>query len=283
MRASRWGNERPRSPARWAGPFREQPPIQLGPLEVGLEVAAVDACRRIPAGGRLVTLRSARLSCHAAGALGSAGVLSLAIVAVVAGASRWAPADGIDLLLCFAAVLFGGLSLATVLRAVDRRAGHLTTSAHVVGGRARGVIVSLARLGASARANPSRFGGRRVGALTSALDAARDPEIARWIPADLRGRGELLLARALPVGEGAGWSSNHAVRERVRMLLEDAARHLDDPAPAEADLALLPDATPVERARLDARLLAEAEAEGDAEDVALAAHGQRVFDPLTTR
>src|SRR5262249_49504239 len=87
--------------------------------------------------------------------------------------------------------------------------------------------------------SPAQFGARRVAALGKSLRSARDPDIARWLSADLIGRIELLCARTLAAHAGRDWITRDAVRTRVRDLVVAAAAHLTDPSPARADLAAI--------------------------------------------
>ncbi|HVY49208.1 MAG TPA: hypothetical protein VHB21_25130, partial [Minicystis sp.] len=118
-------------------PFREAPSVELGPLDVGLEEAARLARLRIPSGGRLIAARRGLLTVHTAGALGSAGFLAVASVALIGWLLEWSPRTSSDVLVCIGGVIAGGMSLAAVLRAVDRRDGLSTESGVVVGRAAR--------------------------------------------------------------------------------------------------------------------------------------------------
>jgi hypothetical protein len=220
-------------------PFRDTPQVELGPLEVGLGKAAARAMVALPRGGRLVSLRSAPVAAHTAGALGSVGLVGMTTAAFVAWTSRWRPESLSDIALCIASVIASGLSLAAILRALDRTARHVTRPGELVGRSARQVLRQFAWLARRAERAPDHFDARHVAALGSALSAAAEPELARWIPADVRARGELLLARVEARRGGPGWSRQEARRARVRELLMAAASGLADPRPAEADLAAL--------------------------------------------
>jgi hypothetical protein len=220
-------------------PFRDVPQIELGSLDVGLDDAAQKAMLGLPRGGRLLTLEAGRRSTHTTGALGSVGVFAFGVLAFVGWTTGWSPGGLVDLGLGFVALLFGGLSLAAVLRASDREGTRLTRPGKVVSRSARRVLQRLTKLAWQASRSPERFGPRRIGALERTLAAAADPELERWIPADVRGRAELLLARAGAAAGGPGWADDEARRRRARELLTSAAGRLLEPAPAEADLAAL--------------------------------------------
>ncbi|MEO7328794.1 MAG: hypothetical protein ABI193_09470, partial [Minicystis sp.] len=115
----------------------------------------------------------------------------------------------------------------------------LTRPGKVVSRSARRLLQRLTKLAWQAARSPERFGPRRIGALESTLAAAADPELERWIPADVRGRAELLLARAGAAAGGPVWADDPATRRRTRELLASAAGHLLDPEPAALDLAAL--------------------------------------------
>jgi hypothetical protein len=211
-------------------PFR-QVDVELGPPTVGLEDAALRAIVRLPRGGRLLSARSG-MAAHVTGALGSAGVLAVSAAAAVSWATGWQPSATF----CAAAVVSGGISLAAVLRAFDRTAGALTRPGDVVGRRAAALLRRMMRIAALVR--HGRVSPGRAAALRRAIAAAADPDLDAWIPRDVVGRAELLLARLLAAAAGPGLFSESARRE-VHWLLEAAARDLDDAAPAEADLAAL--------------------------------------------
>ena len=227
-------------------PFRDAPQVELGPLDVGLEHAAARAMKRLPQGGRLRAARSTSGVSYVVGAVGSAGVLAVIAAALVAWSTGWQPWGLGDLALCAIAVGLGGVSLAAVLCAVDRTAGVLTCRGDLVGRKARGVLRRMARLAVISRRGPVEPG--RAAALRRALAAASDPELLPWIPGDVRGRAELLLARLVAAGGGASWPAMPPSRREVRVLLASAAAHLDDAAPAEADLAVV-DCVPQRLAR----------------------------------
>ena len=155
--------------------------------------------------------------------------------ALVAWATGWQPASVADLAASVPVVVFGGISLAAVFRAIDRTGFTLVRRGEIVGRKARAVLHRLARLEAIARRG--RVDLARASALHRALAAASDPEIAPWIPADVRGRAELLLARVIVVTSGPVAARGRRGVGEVRALLERAAEHLDDAAPARADLA----------------------------------------------
>jgi hypothetical protein len=220
-------------------PFRDAPQVELGPLDVGLGKLATKAMRALPRGGRVVSLERSPIGVHIAGTLGSVGLFVVATTAFVAVTSNWRPVSPSDFALCLAGVVAGGLSLATIFRAMDRAVGQLTRPGEIIGRGARRILRRIARLAAHAERAPDEFRARRVAALQRALLSAAEPEIARWIPAEVRGRGELVLARAETRLGGPGWAGDEALRRRVRALLVSAAGRLTDPAPAEADLAAL--------------------------------------------
>lgn len=225
-------------------PFRDAPPIELGPLSVGLEATAARAIARLPRGGRVVAARARGLASHTAGALGSAGLLAFTAGALVVWATRWHPVTAADLVACAAAIAGGGLSLAAVMRAADRAPGPLTRPGDQVGQRARRILRRMARLAEQMASRPSPG---RAAALRRAIDEATDPELGRWIPPDVIGRAELLLARSIATLAGPRWDLGPACRYAVASLLRCAAGRLADPAPAEADLAAM-DRSPAPRA-----------------------------------
>jgi hypothetical protein len=220
-------------------PFREPPHAELGPLDVGLENAARIAELRIPSGGRLIAARAGGVSLHAAGAIGSAGFLAVASATLMGWLVGWSPHTALDVLLCVGGVIAGGMSLAAILRAIDRRDPLSTESGVVVGRAARRAVRRLARLARAARTSPATFGSRRIAALRRSLHAARSPEIARWVPADLRGRGALLLARAIAAEAPGRWMGNASQRNEISTLLTRATEDLSDPRPAANDFAVL--------------------------------------------
>ncbi len=220
-------------------PFRDVPQIELGSLDVGLDAAAQKAMLGLPRGGRLLTMESRPGAAHATGALGSVGVFAFGILTFVGWTTGWSPHGLVDLGLGFIALIFGGMSLAAVLRASDRDGARLTRPGKVVSRSAGRLLQRLAKLAWQAARSPERFGPRRIGALERTLAAVVDPELERWIPTDVRGRAELLLARAGAAAGGPSWADDPAMRKRTCALLESAAGHLLDPAPAEADLAAL--------------------------------------------
>ena len=138
-------------------------------------------------------------------------------------------------------MIAGGVSLAVVLRAVDAPREWLTLRGDLVGRAARRALRRALRLGAHAERSPARFGARRVAALEKTLGMLADPLVAGWIPADVRGRTELLLARASAASGGARWSRDPRLRAQVRSLLVAAAEHLAEPGPARSDLRALGD------------------------------------------
>ncbi len=210
--------------------------VELGPLTVGLEEAALRAIVRLPRGGRLLSSRSAGLEAHVTGALGSAGMLAVTAAAAVAWATGWQPSATFDGALCAAAVAGGGVSLAAVLRAVDRTAGALTQPGDVVGRRATSLLRRMKRIAALVRRG--RVSPGRAAALRRAIASSADPDLDAWIPRDVIGRAELLLARLVAATAGPGPFSPSTRRE-VHALLEAAAIDLDDAGPAEEDLAAL--------------------------------------------
>jgi hypothetical protein len=220
-------------------PFREPPGAELGPLAVGLTRAARRALIGVlPSGGRVLA-PAQRGGAHMTGALGSLGVVLVAGCALIARAGGWAPRTLGGTAAVLALVIAGGLSLAAVLRALDAPRERLTLRGDLVGRAARRALRRAARLGAHAERAPERFGARRVAALHKTLEMLADPAVCGWIPDDVRGRTELLLARALAAGAGARWSRDDRLRAEVRALLAAAAGHLAEPAPAEADLQVL--------------------------------------------
>lgn len=231
-------------------PFRQAPQVELGPLDVGLGKVASRAMVGLPRGGRVVSARP-RVASHVSGAIGSTGLVFVAGAMFVACTSRWVPTSPEELLLCLLGLVSGGLSLAAVFRATDRAsAPRLTRSGEEIGRGARLILRRMARLATQAERSPDAFGPRRVAALRRALLAADEPEISPWIPADVRGRGELLLARAETRLSGPSWAREEARRRHIRELLLTAKESLADPGPAEADLAAIDHApSPAQAAR----------------------------------
>ncbi|MCC6554397.1 MAG: hypothetical protein IT372_15575 [Polyangiaceae bacterium] len=220
-------------------PFREPPEVELGPLEVGLQRAARRAMMgTIPSGGRLVALRP-RAATHAAGALGSMGLFLVLALGLAASAVGWSPLSAAGTASVVALVIAGGLALAVVLRALDGPRDRRTFRGDVVGRAARRALRRTLRLAAHAVRSPERFGARRVAALRRTLGMLSDPLIAAWIPADVIGRTELLLARAAAASGGARWSRDERLLAEVRALLRAAVDHLAEPEPARSDLRAL--------------------------------------------
>ena len=216
-------------------PFRDAPDIELGPLDVGLDAAATRAMARVPRGGRVIARRAEGGPPHIVGAIGSAGVLSVVALALGAWSASFRPSSLLDLALCAGAVLVGGLSLAMVWSALDHRGRARSRRGDVVGAEAREVLRRLTHLGAVMKRG--RVSAALTASLRCALSAADEDAVAAWVPADVRGRAELLLARAVATIRGRAWTD--AGRTEVRALLTAAAAHLDEPAPAHADLSTL--------------------------------------------
>jgi hypothetical protein len=248
-------------------PFRDAPPVELGPLDVGLSAAASRAVTALPTGGRLIVPRRPRFAAYLAGALGSTGLFGVLLWAVAAWSSRWSPRALSDIGLCIAAVIVGGGSLAAVMHALDQNARPLTRSGEAVRRGARSVLDRLAVLADRAERSPSDFTERHAAGLRRALASAEAPDLAPWIPDDVRGRAELLQARAAALHGGPAWSANDARRERVRALLVSAAQRLTDPRPARRDLAALDGAPRSLRLRVLAEPI-ESDAPEDADDTA---------------
>ncbi|HVK64463.1 MAG TPA: hypothetical protein VM694_08315 [Polyangium sp.] len=225
-------------------PFREPPKLEFGPLSVGLHQAASRAMKRLPSGGRLVRQGPTRRIAHTQGALGCTGLVLAASAAFIAITTGWLPQSHAEVAMVMVTVIVAGACLATVLLALDRARPLPTCEAEPVGHAARLVAQRLARLATCAAEDAARFGPRRINALRRALSAAADPALATWIPDDVRGRAELLLARAIVAHARPGWTRDAAVRAEVRGLLVRAATHLDEPAVAAADLVRL-DAAPL--------------------------------------
>ncbi|WP_437590572.1 hypothetical protein [Sorangium sp. So ce1000] len=236
-------------------PFREPPGIELGPLEVGLGRAARRAMvGLIPSGGRLIAPDgyarilqgeggSWRGRSHAAGALGSLGLLLVSACAFVAATGGFRLHGLGATAVTVALVIAGGISLAAVLRALDAPRERLTVRGAVVGRAARRALRRALRLARHAARAPERFGPRRIAALRKTLSMLADPLIADWIPADVRGRAELLLARAIAASAGARWAREASVRTEVRALLLAATDHMIEPTQARLDLLVLAEHT----------------------------------------
>jgi hypothetical protein len=111
----------------------------------------------------------------------------------------------------------------------------------VVGRAARRALRNALRLSRLAARAPERFGPRHVAALRRTVAMLADPLVVAWIPADVRGRAELLLARAIASSGGARWAHDAQICAEIRGLLLAAADHLVEPAPAEQDLRALAD------------------------------------------
>ena len=225
-------------------PFREPPKLELGPLSVGLHQAASRAMKRLPSGGRIVRQGPTRRVAHTQGALGCTGLVLAASVAFIAVTTGWLPGSHLEVAMMIVTVIATGACLAAVLQALDQARPLPTCEAEPVGHAARLVAQRLARLSTCAAEDAARFGPRRINALRRALAAAADPTLLSWIPDDVRGRAELLLARAIVAQARPGWTRDAAVRAEVRSLLVRATEHLDEPGDAEADLVKL-DAAPL--------------------------------------
>jgi hypothetical protein len=220
-------------------PFRDAPPVELGPLDVGLSTAATRAIAALPRGGRLIVPRRPRFAAHLAGTLGSTGFVGFALWAVVARSSHWSPHTISDLGLGALAIILGGSSLAAVMLGLDRNKRPLTRSGEEVRRDARGVLDRLIDLAERAERTPHDLTTPDLAKLALALASAETLERAPWIPDDVRGRAELLLARTIAALAGHAWAADDARRDRVRALLTSASAKLTVPAPARDDLAAL--------------------------------------------
>jgi hypothetical protein len=226
-------------------PFREPPKVELGPLSVGLGRATARVlAARLPSGGRLVKQGAVLRDPHERGALGCIGFVMAAIAAFVALTTGWLPRTHMDIALVAAVVIVAGASLAAVITALDRVRAPVTYEGEVVGRAARRIVRRIARIAALAENDGAHLGPRHVAALRRALSAAADPALSSWIPEDVRGRTELLLARAIAREAGTHFPRDAAVAAEVRSLLVRAADHLEDPRGARLDVAAL-DASPV--------------------------------------
>ena len=234
-------------------PFRDAPPVELGPLDVGLGAAAKRAIAALPKGGRLIVPHRPRFAAHLAGSMGSTGLFGVVLWTVAAWASRWSPRTAADVGLCVAAVIVGGGSLAAILHALDQNTRPLTRSGEAVRRDAHRILDRFLGVANRTARSPTQVLRRDTETLRRALASAEAPDLAPWIPDDVRGRAELLLARALAARAGPTWASDDALRAHVRARLLAAASHLLDPAPARRDLAAL-DAAP---RSLRLRVLAE--------------------------
>lgn len=220
-------------------PFRDAPPVELGPLDVGLSAAAARAVAALPKGGRLIVPRRPRFAAHLAGTLGSTGLVGFAMWAAVARSSHWSPHTISDLGLGALAIILGGVSLAAVMLGLDRTTLPLTSSGEEVRRDARGVLDRFIDLAERAERTPHELTLPDVVKLAFALASAETLERSPWIPDDVRGRGELLLARSLAAFAGHAWAADDARRDDVRARLISAAAKLADPTPAHDDLAVL--------------------------------------------
>jgi hypothetical protein len=229
-------------------PFREAPHLELGPLDVGLGAAARRAVIRLPRGGRVVVVRAASADAARGGALGSAGLLFTGVTAFIAILEGFRPASADHLVAAVPLVVLAGVSLAAILRALDRAGGGVVRPGDVIGARAASVLRSLA--GLEEHAHRALVDPRSIHWLRRVLVAAEDPEIAPWIPADVRGRAELLLAREIAAYRRAAFAGRIAGRGEITALLAAASEHLDDASPARADLAAIAsDSRPASRKR----------------------------------
>ena len=211
-------------------PFRDAPPVELGPLDVGLAAAARRAIAALPKGGRLIVPHRPRFAAHLAGALGSTGLVGVVTCAVFARWSHWSPDSVLDLGLCALAILVGGGSLAAVMLGLEQNRRPLTRSGEEVRRGARSVLDRLISLAERAERTPHELTPPDVPQLALALANAKTPEQAPWIPDDVRGRARLLLARTIAALGGHAWAADDARRDHVRALLTSAAATLTDPA-----------------------------------------------------
>jgi hypothetical protein len=247
-------------------PFRDAPPVELGPLDVGLSAAATRAVAALPRGGRLIVPRRPRFAAHLAGAMGSTGFVGFLLWAVVARSSHWSPHTISDLGLGALAIILGGGSLAAVMLGLDRNKRPLTRSGEEVRRDARGVLDRFIDLAERAERTPHELTTPDLAKLALVLASAETLERAPWIPDDVRGRAELLLARTIAALAGHAWAADDARRDRVRALLTSAAAKLADPAPARDDLAALDGAPKSLRLRVVADPIKLADAHEDRDD-----------------
>ena len=231
-------------------PFRDAPPVELGSIDVGLEDAVARAIDALPRGGRLIVPRVPRFASHLAGALGSTGLFGVFVATSTAWASRWSPRTISEIALCLAGVILGGSSLALVMHALDQSARPPTRSGVEVRRAARRILDRLAAIAAHAR-SADDFAERHAVRLRRALADAEASDLSEWIPADVRGRAHLLLARVLAARGGPAWIADAGRRARVLALLGASAEMLDDPTPAQRDLATLDAAPTGLRIRVD--------------------------------
>ena len=251
-------------------PFRDAPPVELGPLTVGLAAAASRAIAALPTGGRLIITSRPQLAAHLAGALGSIGLVGFLIWAVIARSSHWSPHTLADLGLGALAILLGGGSLAAVMLGLDRNRRPLTRSGEEVRRDARAVLDRLVAIANRGERTPHALTKPDLASLTRALASAATLERAPWIPDDVRGRAELLLARSIAALAGHAWADDDARRDRVRALLTSAAAKLADPAPALDDLAAIDGAPRSLRLRVLADPIALHDTHDDHDDDAAA-------------
>src|SRR5262245_28296378 len=118
-------------------PFRDPPRVELGPLAVGLVGAAGRAMAQLPRGGRVLGMRAGAIKPRTMGALGSFGLVAVLAVCFFVMTSGWQPVDWEGRGLVALLVLVGGVSLALLLRAMDRAVGIRVLRGDVVGRKAK--------------------------------------------------------------------------------------------------------------------------------------------------
>jgi len=220
-------------------PFREPPKVSLGPLSVGLRRRLSRVMARLPSGGRILEEGAPRKAPHTRGAIGCTGFTLAVAAAFVALTTGWLPRTHAGVFLVIAVVIGAGACLAAVISTLDRARTLPTREGQAVGRAAKRVMKRIARLAARAADERSSFGPRHITSLRRALAAASDPSLASWIDEDVRGRVELLLARALAKEAGARLPRDAVMVADVRAMLVRASEHLEDPSAALVDLAAL--------------------------------------------
>jgi hypothetical protein len=215
--------------------------VVLGGLDVDVESAAERALRSVPSRGRVRAAIPARLPRHMRFAVASFGGLISIVAFGLRAAGAWERGTASDSAILFGAIGLAGASLAVFLRASDSEP-HDSCSSREMQQRVATQVETMVRIVKRLRRAPETVKSSEAMALRAALSLASKPGPNRFLPLDLCGRVELVLARALAARKGLMWSADRRLRIEVRGLLVDAAAHLADPSPANADLAAIDDA-----------------------------------------